>query len=117
MPATHKVWQPTEVEPTMTAEPQLDISSIVTHSTNQVACELDGETVLMHIDTGEYFGCDEIGSRIWKLLEEPRSVSAICDVLQQEFDVQRQPCEQDVLAFLKELASESLIEVKNSNTD
>ena len=38
----------------MTSPPQLEISNIVVHSTNQVSCELDGESVLMHVDSGEY---------------------------------------------------------------
>ena len=89
---------------------KIAIDSVVSQSTNQVACELDGETVMMHIDSGEYFGCDSIGSRIWELLEEPRAVADVCETLVSEFDVEREQCECDVLTFLNDLVSESLVE-------
>ena len=36
--------------------------------------DLDGEKVMMNIDKGEYFMMNEVGSRIWELIEEPKLV-------------------------------------------
>lgn len=94
----------------MAAPEHLTLDSVVSQSSLQVACELDGEIVMMHIDSGEYFGCDAVGCRIWKLIEEPKTVSDVCDVLIREFDVERQQCERDVLTFLNELLAESLVD-------
>lgn len=90
---------------------EIGIDSVVGQSANQISCELDGETVMMHIETGEYFGCDEIASRVWGLIKEPCSVAAVCNALTEEFDVEREQCEGDVISFLESLASTSLIDV------
>ena len=66
---------------------------------------------MMSIENGEYYGLDEIGSRIWTLLEEPKKVSELCDILLEEFEVEREQCEEEVLAFLNEMASDDLIHI------
>jgi hypothetical protein len=73
--------------------------------------EMDDEMAIMNVKQGKYFALDSIGTKIWKLIEEPRSVSDICDSMLEHFSVEREQCEQDVLTFLNELARENLIEV------
>ena len=48
---------------------------------------LDGEAVLLHLDSGKYFGLNEVGTRIWELLAEHRETGAVCRALLAEFDV------------------------------
>lgn len=83
--------------------------SVVVSSEDLVATDLDGEIVMMSIENGQYYGLDDIGSRIWTLLEKPHRVSDLCDILMQEFEVELEQCQQDVLAFLNELAEDSLV--------
>jgi hypothetical protein len=73
--------------------------------------EMDDEMAMMNVKQGKYFVLDSIGTEIWKLIQEPRSVSDICDSMFEHFSVERQQCEQDVLTFLNELYREKLIEV------
>jgi hypothetical protein len=54
---------------------------------------------------------DEVGSRIWSLVQQPRRVSDIRALLTQEFAVNPQRCELDLLYFLNELQQAGLIEV------
>jgi hypothetical protein len=72
---------------------------------------MDDEMAMMNVKQGKYFVLDSIGTEIWKLIQEPRSVSDICDSMFEHFSVERQQCEQDVLTFLNELYREKLIEV------
>lgn len=67
--------------------------------------------VLMSISNGEYYRLDEVGSRIWALLHEPSQVSALCDRLSDEYQINRATCEADVLAFLTDLQEGRLITV------
>jgi len=46
-----------------------------------VSCDLEGETALMSVDQGKYYGLDPIGSRIWALLEQARPVVDLCALL------------------------------------
>ena len=78
-----------------------------------VSSDLDGETVMMSIKNGKYYGMDPIGSRIWALIKKPSTVSELCDILLTEFNVDRERCERDVLGFLNELAKDNLVKVVN----
>jgi hypothetical protein len=70
---------------------------------------IDNETVMMSIEQGEYYGLDDIATRIWNILDEPHSVNQICDLLQPDYDVDRQQMEQDVLAFLDEMVKGKIL--------
>ncbi len=94
---------------------KIGLDTVVTPSEELVSSDLDGETVMMSIENGQYYGLDEIGSRVWALIEEPRSVSELCDVLVEEYEVAREQCEQDVLAFLNELAEDNLVKVADTS--
>ena len=87
-------------------------SSIVVASRDQVASDLGGETVLLGLRTARYYGLAEVGARIWELLREPVSVSAISETIAREYEVTLERCEADVLRFLEELAEQELIEVR-----
>lgn len=90
---------------------KMDVRTIVIQGDEQVTAEIEGEVVMMSVQRGHYYGLDAVGSRIWKLIQEPRSVAALCDLLQEEFEVDRATCERDVLEFLARLAAERLIKV------
>ena len=77
-----------------------------------VASDIDGETVMMSIENGKYYGLDDIGSRIWQLIEKPVKVADLIDTLLERFDVARETCERDVLKFLNELNEDKILAVK-----
>ena len=86
-------------------------NTTVAQTKELVSSDLDGETVLLSIETGKYYNMDPVGSRIWELIEEPQFVSQLIDILLSEFEVERKQCEQEVLAFLNKLAEDHLIQV------
>ena len=73
--------------------------------------ELDGEMVLLNMQSGQYFGIDEIGSKIWALVEEKVLPVDIVKRLIAEYEVSEEDCQQQVAAFLDELAKEGLIQM------
>lgn len=54
---------------------------------------------------------DGIGSEIWRLLDAPLTVAEICDRMMARYDVERDVCEKDVLAFLNDLASDNTVRI------
>lgn len=69
-----------------------------------VAAAAQGErTVLLDHKGGEYYGLDEVGTRIWQLVGEERSVAGIVDALETEYDAPRETLEADVRRILSEL--------------
>lgn len=88
-------------------------TSVVSATKDQVSCDLAGEAVILNLSSGEYFGLDPVGARVWSLLQEPTSVKAIRDILLEEYDVEPDVCESDLLALLREMAAQGLIEIKD----
>jgi hypothetical protein len=87
--------------------------AIVVAVKGQVSCELAGEAVILDITPGIYYGLNAVGARIWKLIQEPRTVNEIRAAVLEEYDVEPDRCERDLLALLQELAARGLIEVKD----
>ena len=92
---------------------QLTLTSdaVIAQGDDQVSTVVDGETVLMNIGNGKYYQLDDIGSRVWALIENPTAVSAVCDQLVEEFEVERPTCEADVLQLVDRLLANQLIRV------
>jgi hypothetical protein len=82
-------------------------------SKDQVSCDLAGEAAILNLKNSVYYGLDPIGARIWNLIQTPNSVSAVRDVILQEYDVDAEDCERDLLQLLQKLATEGLIEIKS----
>jgi len=86
--------------------------SIVVASQDQVSGELtDGETVVLNLKDGVYYGLDSIGSEILKLIQEPKTVQDVRDILLQHYDVESEVCERDLVVLLTEMADKDLIRV------
>lgn len=93
-------------------EPKLAPTTTVRRSDAQVSCLIDDETVLMHLDTGRYFGYDTVGTRVWTLLAEPLTVEDLCKRLVAEYaDVDMERCMGDTIAFLRDLVLEGLVTI------
>jgi hypothetical protein len=95
----------------ITNQRTLKLDSVVIRSDEVVASDVDGEVVMMSVERGEYYGLDDIASRIWHLIEEPRSIREICEILFPEYDAKRERIEQDVLAFFQDIHEDKLIRI------
>jgi hypothetical protein len=86
--------------------------SIIVASKEQVSCDLARESAILDIKSGIYFGLNAVGARILALIQEPRTVHEVRDALLEEYEVEPERCECELLALLQELAVKGLIEVK-----
>ncbi len=80
---------------------------------NQVSSSLGDEAVILELTQGVYYGLNKVGARIWELLQQPRRVGEIRDLILDEYDVAPQTGTRDLLALLAELAERGLIEVRD----
>ena len=67
------------------------------------------ELVMMSISASSYYGLSGVGVRIWELLEQPMTVAELCAHLCEEFEVDAQICEVEVLKFAAELANNGVV--------
>ena len=91
---------------------EITTDTVISQIEEIVDSDIDGETVMMSIENGKYYGLDDIGSRIWELIEKPIKVSDLIDTLLERFDVDRETCERDVLKFLNELNDDKVLKVE-----
>lgn len=81
-------------------------------SPEQVSCPLGDESAILNLKNTVYYGLNSVGARVWELLRQPKSVGEIRDALLEEFEVEAERCERDLLALLEKMRSEGLVEVK-----
>jgi hypothetical protein len=89
--------------------------SVVVATKEQVSCELEGEAAILGLANGIYYGLDLIGAKVWSLLQQPRTIDEIRDAVLQEYEVEPERCQSDLLALLERLRAEGLIEVRNGS--
>ena len=75
-----------------------------------LAASVDGELVMMSIQAGNYYTIGGIGTLIWELLDQPRTLDELADAVMAEYDVERARCAADVTAFVDKLLGLNLIE-------
>jgi hypothetical protein len=93
------------------AQREISSMSIISISPDQVSSELGEEAVILNVKTGIYFGLNEVGARIWKLIQEPVAISRVVQTLLNEYDVEQDQCEQEVLSLIQDLMNAALVEV------
>ena len=71
--------------------------------------EVNGETVLLDLDGESYFGLNEVGTRVWQLLQSERTVGETLSALSDEYDVGREQLESDMGELLDKLSDAGLV--------
>lgn len=85
--------------------------TLVAWHPEQVTAAVDDEVIVMGLIRGQYIGLDDIGSVLWRLLEQPQTVGHLCDQLGQRYRGVPDVIASDVTAFLEELRAIDLIQV------
>jgi coenzyme PQQ synthesis protein D (PqqD) len=71
--------------------------------------ELDGEAVLLNLESGKYYGLDAVGLRIWQFVQQTPLLRSVWQSMQDEFDAPADALHRDLLTFIDELSTEGLI--------
>jgi hypothetical protein len=74
-----------------------------------LTAEVGGEIVALNVDRGQCYGLNEVASRIWELLAEPKSLGEICAALAEDYDVEPEACATDVGKLIADLQAEGLV--------
>lgn len=76
-----------------------------------VDTELDGEIVLLHLESKTYYSLNLTGMRIWQVLKQGLSLKEISQRLQEEFEVDAERANRSVLDLVTELSQQKLVQV------
>lgn len=76
-----------------------------------LSVEMDGDLVMMSIESGNYFGVSGVGPTIWEFLESPKNFDQIVAEICASFEVDAPVASADLRKFLDNLAENGMIEV------
>lgn len=96
---------------TGTATQSITLEDSVQISDDAVFRELDGEAVILNLDTGIYFGLNTTGTRIWNLIAQHGSLQKVFETMAEEYDVPPESLENDILLLVGQLAEKKLVSV------
>jgi hypothetical protein len=92
-------------------------SSVVTASTTVVArpdlltAEFGSEVIVLNLQSGVYYGLEDVGARIWTLLRSPVSVATIVETVLSDYDVDSADCEHDIRLLVDDLVAHGLVRI------
>ncbi len=90
---------------------ELTLNSTVQVSQEVVSCDLVEEAALLNLKDGVYYGLNPVGARIWKLIQKPKKLSDILEILVAEYDVERDVCQADLMELTEQLLDKELIKM------
>src|SRR5690349_20688533 len=87
-------------------------TTIIVAIADQASVDLDDEAAILNLKTGVYFGLNEVGAWVWRLIQAPRTVAEVRAALLAEFEVEPERCDSDLQNLLRDLAEHQLIEIR-----
>ena len=90
---------------------------IVRRQGDWVSGKVGEQLVMINAETGDYMGLNEVGTRVWEMIETPRELDEVCALLEQEFEVAPEPCRTEVKEFLDELAGHGAVKLEPASTE
>jgi hypothetical protein len=88
---------------------EISLDSLLQRNDDLLIQKIDDDLVMADLKAGAYFGLADVSKSIWDHLGSSMTAGALCDALQLAYEVDRQTCEADVLAFLRDMQAEGLI--------
>ncbi|MFA6055625.1 MAG: PqqD family peptide modification chaperone [Thermodesulfovibrionales bacterium] len=84
-------------------------SSKVIHET------IDGETVIVNLDSGNYYSLDKVGADIWECIVKNVPMHRIIETIASQYTGEREEIEKAMYQFVDEMQQENLIAINESH--
>lgn len=75
---------------------------------------IDGELLILNVNSGVCFGLDEIGARIWTLAGQDIPVDTLCETLLKTYDAEPEELRSDIESLINDLCAVGVLEVKSN---
>ena len=89
----------------------MNLNKKVTFAETVFAQEVDGEMVLLDMESENYFGLDEVGTSIWQAMQEKETLKEVLELLLEQYEVEEEMLENDLSDFVRKLQESGLIKV------
>ncbi|GLQ35814.1 hypothetical protein GCM10007939_20970 [Amylibacter marinus] len=85
-------------------------TTCITKNEAVLATELDGEFVMMDIESGAYYSLAGVSADIWEMLEQgPKTLGELEAKLLGAYDIDAESCRRDVVAFIGQMADAEVV--------
>ena len=92
----------------------MNLDQKVTFAETVFAQEVDGEMVLLDMESENYFGLDEVGTSIWQAMQENTDLNEVLKSLLAQYDVGEEMLEHDLVVFVEKLQKSGLVKVEEN---
>ena len=99
--------------PGVTSDAIADSATVVV-APDVLGSELGSEVVMLSLRDGTYYGLDEVGAEIWRLVQAPTTIASIVSSLMDTYDVDAQRCRADVVSMVRVMRERGLVEVRDT---
>jgi hypothetical protein len=82
---------------------------VVSHHPQAIAQAIEDETLVLKLDTGRMGVLNQVGSRVWDLMDGTRSLGEIAQACAAEYEVDLGQVEADVMAYAQRLLEREMI--------
>jgi Coenzyme PQQ synthesis protein D (PqqD) len=87
----------------------IDQNSVFGRRDRVIAQQVEGQSVLLDVDSGEYFSLNEVGGLVWDLCDGSHSVASMVDAICEQYDVESSVVLNDATELLESLSGAGLI--------
>jgi hypothetical protein len=96
------------------AEFQRNDRFIVAAGADVLSSDLAGEVMILDLRTGIYYGLNAVAARVWDMIKTPRSFQEVRDTVRNDYEVDWDRCEVDLLRLIHELVGAGLVEIRDA---
>ncbi len=90
----------------------MDYKQKISLSDTVFAQEVDGEMVLLDMNSENYFGLDEVGCSIWQIMQDKETLGEIYESMLAAYDVEPEHLKSDLLEFIEQLKNAGLLKIE-----
>ena len=92
----------------------MNLNKKITFADTVFAQEVDGEMVLLDMNSENYFGLDEVGTAIWQAMQEKENLKEVFKILLEQYEVEEDVLKKDLITFVEKLEESGLVKVEES---
>ncbi len=90
----------------------MNLNKKVTFADTVFAQEVDGEMVLLDMESENYFGLDEVGTSMWQAIQSKENLQEVLEVLLEQYEVEEDVLKKDLMTFVEKLQESGLVKVE-----
>ena len=72
---------------------------------------LQGESIILNLDSERYFGLDEVGTRMLSVLNDAESIQGAYETLREEYDVEDEILRHDLISIIEQLVELGVVKI------